>query len=222
MTPKERLIHVIATTPGVMKIGPVYTTSGLVVPVIPDLRKLYSLPKALKLISSLLVKDAKKFNIKLLAGIETAGIPLVGAMSVVSGIPMVYVRKKPHTGWNQSIIEGLFAPKARTALVDDALTISKQKTYFIQKLKNVLRIKAILVIWDSSYPARFRVPIAKYRVTVKALVSKYEVMNYMKEKKLMRDDTYQVMRAQTENPMHWHREAKNWKLLLKIRRRGTL
>ncbi|MFH1235721.1 MAG: hypothetical protein V1685_02160 [Parcubacteria group bacterium] len=222
MTPKERLIHIIATTPGVMKIGPVYATSGIVVPVIPDLRKLYSLPRALKLIASLLTKEARKLNIKLLAGIETAGIPLVGAMSVLSGIPMVYVRKQPHTGWNRSIIEGLYIPKMRTALVDDALTIGKQKAYFIRTLKNELRVKAVLVIWDSNYPTRFRAPIAKYHVTVRALVTKFEVMGYMRKKKLMHEDTYRVMKAQTENPTHWHQEAKDWKQLLKIRRRGTL
>lgn len=224
MTPRDklRLLRLIATTPGVMKIGPVYASSGSVVPVIPDFRKLYSYPSALQLMGKLLAAESRQLRARVLAGIETAGIPLVAVASIYSRIPMVYLRKKAHAGWSRSIIDGDYKRGARTVLMDDAITFGGQKLNFIRRLKGQLKVVGLLVIWDSSYPSRFRKQLTRYKVTIRAFVTKLEVMDYMLKHGFMHQDTYDVMLAQTNNPWHWNKDKRVWRKMLRIKRRGTL
>ncbi len=205
-----------------MKVGPVYATNGSVVPVTPDFRKLYSQPTALALLGRLIGDEAKRQRVRILAGLETCGIPLAAAASLASRLPMVYLRKKPHAGWSKSIVDGAYRRGARTALVDDAITFGGQKGEFIRKLRGELKPVAILTIWDSSYSSRYRKVLPTKDLAVRSLVTKLEVMAYMLQHKLMQSDTYEVMLAQTKNPLHWHEDAKFWRLMGKVKRRGTL
>lgn len=216
------LLSHIARTPAFFQIGPVHASSGAVVPIVPDIRTLYSDPKILALLGRLIAREAKELHIDVLAGIETAGIPLAAAASLVSGIPMLYLRKRPHRGWKRSIIEGVYRRGARAALIDDAMTFGGQKAAFIRKLNGELSVRAVLTVWDSSYPSRYRRALRRKDIAVRSLVTKREVIDLMLTKGLMHRDTYDLMIAQTRDPRHWQKDAALWKKLFAVKRRGTL
>ncbi len=225
MVSKKQLIRFLATTPGAMRIGPIYASSGTVVPIGPNLRVLYSHPKILKLLSQMVAREAKALKVKVLAGMETAGIPLAAVASLHSGIPMVYLRKTAKRGWSKvgsTVVAGSYRRGSTAALVDDAMTLGVQKMDFIKRLQGELKVTAVLAIWDASYPARFKTGLNKRHVAVRSLVTKLEVMNYMLKHNLMHPDTYEVMLAQTNDPWHWQKNRAMRARFKAIQRRGTL
>lgn len=218
---KLKLFGYIASSPGVLKLGPIYSTSGMVVPMTPDFRALYSNPVAFKYLAKMMAREANKLHIELLAGIEMAGVPLAAAASLVSGIPMVYVRKRIHSGWGGSLVDGSYRRGMKTALVDDAMTLGGQKRFFIKKLKGQLRVRAILVPYAPDYPKSYRSRIPQ-GVAVRALITKRELLSYLVKAKLIQSDTVAVTIAQLDRPLTWQRDKNLWKVMLSIKKRGTL
>jgi orotate phosphoribosyltransferase len=57
-----------------------------------------------------------------LAGLELGGIPIATAMSLESGLPVVFVRKKPKDYGTCQAVEGTNIRGRRTALIEDVVT----------------------------------------------------------------------------------------------------
>ena len=79
----------------VVKFGEFTLTSGMKTPIYVDLRVLPSYPEQMEIVTKELAKLVKKLKPDVVAGAETAGIPLSTAISLKTKIPMIYVRKRP-------------------------------------------------------------------------------------------------------------------------------
>lgn len=142
----KRLERALAK-PEILIMGPVVSpASGDKVPVHYNLRKIFSYPNSLKIIAEEIGKILKKLKVDKIAGGETAGIPLVTATSLVTRIPMVYVRKekvKPP----RSPVEGIIHKGERVALLDDSFVSGEHKEIFIKNIEQVGgRVVALIVL----------------------------------------------------------------------------
>lgn len=61
-----------------------------------------------------------------LAGLEMGGIPLATAISLQTGLPVVFVRKKPKEYGTCNLAEGGFSPGERVAVIEDVITTAGQ------------------------------------------------------------------------------------------------
>lgn len=220
---KSQLLKAIARYPEFWIIGPFTASSGLVIPIAPNLRVLFSHPKVLRLLGKMFVREIKKLKgLELLAGIETAGIPPVTLASYLTGLPMVYIRTKSQSRFSKSCIDGVYQKGAKTVLIDDAFTLGSQKVAVLKKIKNLLKVKYILTIWDSDYPDnQYKRFIRNQKIKRIALVGKLEIINYLKKVKKIHNNSYQLILAQAKNPWHWNNQETQ-RLMKEVKRRGTI
>lgn len=109
---------------GAFKIGDFKLTSGGLSPYYVDLRTLVSKPKLFeRLVDSYIDKMraiGKDFDV--IAGVETAGIPIATLISYKTGVPMVYARSGERGHGTERLVEGELAAGDRVVVIDDVLT----------------------------------------------------------------------------------------------------
>lgn len=137
--------------PETLIMGPVISPStGDKFPVHITTRKLYSFPDSLLVIAKEIAKILKKLKVDRIAGGESAGIPLVTAVSLVSKIPMVYVRKEKRR-FPRTSVEGVIKRGDKVALLDDSFVSGENKEIFIQNLRQAgANVTALIVIVDAN------------------------------------------------------------------------
>jgi len=97
----------------IMKFGLFSLASGRKSPVYVDVRVLPSFPKSFSLAIDELAKKVKELKVDVVAGAETAGIPLATAISLKTKLPMIYVRKRPKSYGTMEMIEGVLKKDAK-------------------------------------------------------------------------------------------------------------
>jgi orotate phosphoribosyltransferase len=130
--------------------------SGVLSPIYLDCRRLISFPKERKVIIDNAVKIVKNDigleNIDIIAGGETAGIPLASWLSDRLDMPMIYVRKEPKGYGKQKQTEGILKPGQRVLLFEDMMSTGGSKLNFFNGIKNDGGImKHCLVIYEYGY-----------------------------------------------------------------------
>ncbi|MFJ9430961.1 orotate phosphoribosyltransferase [Streptomyces sp. NPDC101490] len=70
--------------------------------------------------------DRVPADAQLLAGIELGGVPLVVALSAATGLPAVFLRRRPKGYGSRRQIEGASFDGRRTVLVDDVVRSGEQ------------------------------------------------------------------------------------------------
>ncbi len=173
-------------------------------PVYANLRNLPSYPEAFKTITKELVKVVKELDVDIIAGAETAGIPIASAMAIESNMPMVYVRKRPKTYGNKSSIEGIIEKNKKVVLIDDMVTDGKSKKKFIEGIrKEGAIVKDVLVILDREQGATEN--LAKDNIKLHRLITLRELLEFMKEKDLVDKDNYGITMNYIKNPEQWNK-----------------
>ncbi len=109
---------------GVFKTGDFKLTSGGLSPYYIDLRTLVSKPKLFeRLVDSYISKIRTiREGFDVVAGVETAGIPIATLISYKTGVPMIYVRSRERAHGTSRLVEGELREGSRTVVVDDVLT----------------------------------------------------------------------------------------------------
>jgi orotate phosphoribosyltransferase len=120
---------------GMIKFGKFKLTSGIESPYYIDVRKLYSYPELARRVVSELVARIPLNAFDILAGVESAGIPLAAYISCLTGKPLAYVRKEPKKHGTGNVVEGEVSGK-RTAIVDDVVTTGSSLIKAIDNLLN--------------------------------------------------------------------------------------
>ena len=86
-----------------------------------------------------------------IAGLPYAGLPIAVAMSLESGVPLIYPRKEVKGYGTQRQIEGSFAKGERVLVVDDVITSGCAKIEAIAPLRDAgLVAEDVLVLVDRS------------------------------------------------------------------------
>lgn len=93
-------------------------------------------------------------NVEILAGLEMGGIPITTALSIVSGIPTCFVRKKPKTHGTMVVAEGP-SPKGKNVLIiEDVTTTGGQIILSAEDLRkegaNVLGVLLVIARSDEA------------------------------------------------------------------------
>ncbi|MEM2478348.1 MAG: orotate phosphoribosyltransferase [Thermoproteota archaeon] len=123
---------------GGFKIGEFKLTSGGLSPYYVDLRILISRPRLFeRLVDSYIGKIrsiGEDFDI--VAGVETAGIPIATLISYKTGIPMVYARGTERGHGTGKMVEGELREGSRVVIVDDVLTTGRSIDNAARTIRN--------------------------------------------------------------------------------------
>ncbi len=99
-----------------------------------DKYKFESDPELLRLLAKhmapLILPDTQ-----ILAGLELGGVPLATALSLETGIPLIFVRKKEKQYGTQKIAEGLEFSGKKVCVIEDVITTGGQVIESCQELK---------------------------------------------------------------------------------------
>ncbi|MBU0627693.1 MAG: orotate phosphoribosyltransferase [Nanoarchaeota archaeon] len=188
----------------VMKFGLFSLASGRKSPVYVDVRVLPSSPGPFAVAIEELSKKVKEMKIDVVAGAETAGIPIAAAIGLKAKLPMIYVRKRPKSYGTQSFIEGLLEKDQNVILIDDMITDGKSKMRFIDGIKETGAVcKDVLVILDREQGGTEG--LSAEGVNLHSLITLKDLLEYMKEKELVDQDNYNITMNYLNNPEQWNK-----------------
>ena len=111
-----------------------------------DKYRFESQPKVLKAISQHLVPLIPE-GTQALAGLEMGGIPIATALSLESGLPVVFVRKSPKNYGTCQFAEGLEIKNQKLLVIEDVITTGGQVAESAQDLINAgAKISSVLCV----------------------------------------------------------------------------
>ncbi|MEK6869246.1 MAG: orotate phosphoribosyltransferase [Nanoarchaeota archaeon] len=173
----------------VVKFGDFILASGIKSPIYVNLRVVPSYPESFSAVIEELSKVVKKIKPDVVAGAETAGIPLAAAISLKTKIPMVYVRKRPKGYGMNQLIEGELQKGQKVVLVDDMATNAFSKLAFIDGIRQAGGIvNDVVIVLDREQGGADA--LAKENVKLHSLITLKELLNYMKDNNLLDENKY--------------------------------
>jgi orotate phosphoribosyltransferase len=128
-------------------------TSGIRSPVYCDNRLLISRTGPRSLIVKAFADEVRKFNINVIAGTATAGIPWAAWIAMELDLPLIYVRSSSKDHGRQNAIEGSVAEGSRTVLIEDLISTGKSSIAAARKLREAgIQVESILSIFSYDFP----------------------------------------------------------------------
>ena len=162
---------------GCVKFGEFTLKSGLKSPIYIDLRRLVTYPQLLAQVASAYLPVLKDLNFDRLAGLPYAAIPIVTAISLQAGYPVIYPRKEIKTYGTKAEIEGEYQVGEIAVVVDDVTTTGGSKFEGIEKLTGAgLKIKDVVVLIDRQSGAKEALAEAGFRLH--AVLTITELLDY--------------------------------------------
>jgi uridine monophosphate synthetase len=180
---------------GCVKFGEFTLKSGLKSPIYIDLRRLVTYPKLLEQVASAYLPFLKKLQVDRLAGLPYAAIPIVTAISLQSGYPVIYPRKEIKTYGTKAEIEGEFQAGEIAVVIDDLATTGESKFEGIEKLTNAgLKVKDVVVLIDRQSGAQEALAEAGYNLhavlTITELLDYWETSGKVEAEKIAATRTF--------------------------------
>ncbi len=134
---------------GAVRFGDFRLHSGKRSPVYIDLRLLASYPRILNQVARAYAQIVRELPCARLAAIPYAALPIGTAVSLLTGIPMIYARREAKAYGTGRQIEGAFETGDRVALLDDLITSGESKLEAIGPLENAgLIVRDVVVLID--------------------------------------------------------------------------
>ena len=162
---------------GCVKFGEFTLKSGLKSPIYIDLRRLVTYPKLLAQVASAYLPVLEKLKFDRLAGLPYAAIPIVTAISLQAGYPVIYPRKEIKTYGTKAEIEGEYQAGETAVVIDDLATTGESKFEGIEKLTNAgLKVKDVVVLIDRQSGAQEALAEAEFRLH--AVLTMSELLDY--------------------------------------------
>ena len=184
----EKVAEALAAA-NVVKFGEFELASGNISPIYIDIRILPSFPKTMAVVTDELVKVVKNLKVDVIAGAETAGIPLSTAISLKTKMPMIYVRKRPKSYGRKEQIEGVLKKDSKVVLIDDMATNAYSKLNFVEGIKQSGGIvEDVVIVLDREQGGDKA--LAEKGIKLHSLITFKELLSYMKEKNMLDENKY--------------------------------
>ena len=180
---------------GCVKFGEFTLKSGLKSPIYIDLRRLVTYPRLLGQVASAYLPMLEKLKFERLAGLPYAAIPIVTAISLQAGYPVIYPRKEIKPYGTKAEIEGEYQAGETAVVVDDLTTTGGSKFEGIEKLTNAgLKVKDVVVLIDRQSGAKEALAEAGFRLhavlTIAELLDHWEKTGKVPAEKIAATRTF--------------------------------
>jgi orotate phosphoribosyltransferase len=212
---KKKIFQEISRVPNFPKLYPDWVSIGPV-PIRLNTRRLYSYPQIVKLFVEYLAPIVADLKVDLIAGAETAGIPLAMALSLKTGIPFIYVRKEDKVKGNvsQGCIEGDFKVGDKAVLVDDLLGNGKTKMLLVENLKKAgIKVESIIMIMTTNNKPLpdFIEMIKKNNISLHEIYGWEELTRYQIDRGLIPKAIAPLVLDFVHDPDSWQENEEKWR-----------
>lgn len=132
-----------------IKFGSFTLASGIQSPFYIDLRLLVSAPELLQRAATEYARIVSRLQCDRIAGVPYAALPIGTAVSLQTGIPMIFLRKEAKAYGMGKDIEGLWQPGERVVIIEDLITSGGSTLKTVQRLREVgLIVEDVVVLID--------------------------------------------------------------------------
>jgi len=174
---------------GCVKFGEFTLKSGLKSSIYIDLRRLITFPKLLAQVASAYLPILEKLEFDRLAGLPYAALPIVTAISLQAGYPVIYPRKEAKAYGTKAEIEGEFQAGETAVVIDDVTTTGGSKLDAIEKLTAAgLKVKDVIVLIDRQSGAKEALAEAGFQfhavLTISDLLDYWEKTGKVEKEKI--------------------------------------
>ena len=188
-------------------VEPFRLTSGTLSPCYIDCRKLISFPKQRRVVVDGFVDVIEnKFgtgSFDFLAGGETAGIPYASFVAERTGLPMIYVRKKPKGFGRMQQIEGAIDEGQRVLLIEDLMFDAGSKLAFKEGIeKSGAVMDKLAVVFEYGNPESKR-KLDGAGVAYYALTNWQILLDVVDEERYLEPEETRQIRLFLDDPKGW-------------------
>jgi len=155
-------------------------------------------PKFLQFLGKEFYKIIKDKNYNLVCGIETAGIALAAATSMVSGLPWIYARKNRKESGGREAFEGTYHKGDKIVFIDNFSATGKGMINIIKHAReDGMLFEDLLAIVDNEWD---KVDEFNKNLSTYALITNRELTDYLNELGYFPGNLYKYCRMYLDNP----------------------
>ena len=154
----------------------------------------------------------RQIRMDVVAGGETAGIPLAAFLAQSLSLPMAYVRKETKGHGIASLVEGVIRKSERVLLVEDLITDAGSKISFIDAIHTSGGIvEDVLVIFDREQGGREA--LEKIGVRLHAITDMTTTLEVARTERFLEENEFESVRLYLQDPSQWlHKRGLNFRM----------